>query len=246
MADLCLWPLSCWNIHPVGIFFLGKGSMCFSNISLYILVSMRPSICTRGSTADALKHPHTVADPPPCLTVGIWYFGSNLVPTGRRIHRFSPFPNILKLDLSLQRILDHCARDQSLCDFAQFFRSVNYFLGINGLQTPTLPFKPSLPKRRFIVVTEILSSRIGEISVRIWGAVRRELEREVLIIILSTSLLVLWGPPVLGRFCRDRWCCVSSNQWESDCLETCKIATTSAKPCPALTCLTILSFNSTV
>ena len=24
MADLCLWPLSCWNIHPVGIFFLGK------------------------------------------------------------------------------------------------------------------------------------------------------------------------------------------------------------------------------
>ena len=130
--------------------------------------------------------------------------------------------------------------------FAQFFRSVNYFLGINGLQTPTLPFKPSLPKRRFIVVTEILSSRIGEISVRIWGAVRRELEREVLIIILSTSLLVSWGSPVLGRFCRDRWCCVSSNQRESDCLETCKIATTSAKPCPALTCLTILSFNSTV
>ena len=128
----------------------------------------------------------------------------------------------------------------------QFFRSVNYFLGMNGLQTPTLPFRSSLPKRHFIVVTEILSSRIGEISVRIWGAVRRELEREVLMIILSMSLLILWGPPVLGRFCRDRRCCVSSNQWESDCLETCKIATTSANPCPALSCLTVLSFNSTV
>ena len=173
---------------------------------------MCSSIRTRGPTADALKHPHIAADPPPYLTVGIWYFGSNLVLIRPRNHRFSPFPNILNLDLSLQRILDHCARDQSLCDFAQFFRSVNYFLGINGLQTPTLPFKPSLPKRRFIVVTEIKLSRIGEISVRIWGAVRRELEREVLMIILSTSLLVLWGPPVLGRFCRDRRCCVSSNQ----------------------------------
>ena len=110
---------------------------------------MCSSIRTRGPTTDALKHPHTVANPPPYLTMGIWYFGSNLVPTGRRTHRFSPFPNILNLDLSLQRILDHCTCDQSLCDFAQFFRSVNYFLGINGLQAPTLPFKPSLAKRRF-------------------------------------------------------------------------------------------------
>ena len=207
---------------------------------------MRPSIRTRGPTPDVLKYPHTVTDPPPCLTVGIWYLGLNLVPIGRRTHRFSSFPNILNLDSSLQRISDYYVRDQSLCDFAKFFRPVNLFLGINGLQTPTLPFKPSLPKLRLIVVIEILSSKIGEISVRIWELVRRELERGVLMIILLTCLLVLRDPSVLGWFCRGRRCCVSSNQRETNCLEKCTIASASVKLCPALTCLTALSFNSTV
>ena len=49
MTDLCLWPLSCWNIHPVGIFFLGKRKYVLLQY-LLVNISVHTSINTHKGT----------------------------------------------------------------------------------------------------------------------------------------------------------------------------------------------------
>lgn len=196
-----------------------------------------------GPTADILKHPHTVTDPPPRLTMGTWYLGSFLVSTGRLTHSFSSLPNKLNVLSSLQRILGRCTQNHTLCFFVHTLQSVLFFLEIKAFLTPTLPFNPEEARRRFTMLTEIFGLFGVEILERIWRAVNFEFRLEAIKVPYQQEEWFFFGRSDFSLFLRLRFFIGLAVQQNTDCREILKTSEASIFECPSATNLMTLFFR---
>ena len=73
---VCFMSLSYWkmNFRP-NFCFLAESSRFSSRIFLYFDPSIFPSILTSAPVPDDEKHRHNMMLPPPCITVGMVFFG---------------------------------------------------------------------------------------------------------------------------------------------------------------------------
>ncbi len=90
-----------------------------------------------------VKHPQTVTEPPPCLTVGIIHFGSNFSFGLLQTITFPSDPKRLNFDSSDQTTVSQKSIDFFNISFAYLRRLIRFILLTYGFFRATLPNNPA-------------------------------------------------------------------------------------------------------
>ena len=110
--DECLGSLSCCIIKFRPIKWPPGGMVCCSYICFFLIVF---STFINSPTPTVEKYPHTITEPPPCLTDGTINSANIFCPTDRRTNNLRCDPNTSNLDSSVQRTLK-CPQMSNFCD----------------------------------------------------------------------------------------------------------------------------------
>ena len=117
-SAVCLGSLTCWKMKSLPIRCLRERIAWWVRICLYFSAFIIPSIVTKSPTPFAVKHPLTIIELPPCLTVGFKYTSFIYSPTLLLTNRFLFELKISNLDSSLRNTFFHCSTFHFLCSLA--------------------------------------------------------------------------------------------------------------------------------